>query len=57
MTDNVSADADPVIDYAGNRLQSVIELPHQQSKKGQSGWLERDNLALVSRRARSLPCR
>jgi hypothetical protein len=34
MADTVSADADPVIDYAANRSQSVIDYPRQQGDEG-----------------------
>jgi len=35
MIDTVSADADRVSDYAGNRLQSVIDRPGLQGGEGQ----------------------
>jgi hypothetical protein len=41
MIDTVSADADRVSDYAGKRLQSVIDHPRQQGGEGQMSATER----------------
>jgi hypothetical protein len=51
MTDAVSADADPVSDYAGSRLQSVIDHRREQVAKGYrapAGRVEPRPIAVVS---------